>query len=89
MARAMRAESERRREGQPPDASADIDTSAAVALLEAADAPVLIHGHTHRPGKHVIEDNGHITTRWVLGDWYETGNYLRVSDTACEAITLA
>jgi UDP-2,3-diacylglucosamine hydrolase len=66
MARAMRAESERRREGQPPDASADIDTSAAVALLEAADAPVLIHGHTHRPGSSELAPG---RVRHVLSDW--------------------
>ena len=31
--------------------------------------PRLIHGHTHRPAKHLHHPDGHTCERWVLGDW--------------------
>jgi UDP-2,3-diacylglucosamine hydrolase len=37
----------------------------------------MIHGHTHRPA---IHDEGNGRTRIVLGDWYEQGSVLRVSE---------
>lgn len=40
----------------------------------------IIHGHTHRPAIHHRVINDHDTTRVVLGDWFETGSYLRVND---------
>jgi UDP-2,3-diacylglucosamine hydrolase len=45
---------------------ADVDTDAALAWLEAAGAPVLIHGHTHRPADH---DLGQGARRIVMTDW--------------------
>lgn len=45
---------------------ADVDSDAARAWLNAADAQVLIHGHTHRPGDH---DLGPLGQRVVLSDW--------------------
>ncbi len=41
---------------------------------------VIIHGHTHRPAVHRTTVNGQEITRVVLGDWFETGSYLRVND---------
>jgi UDP-2,3-diacylglucosamine hydrolase len=43
----------------------DIDTDAAVAWLDAADAQVMIHGHTHRPAEHPLGRYRRI----VLSDW--------------------
>lgn len=40
----------------------------------------IIHGHTHRPAIHQKIIKQQPTTRVVLGDWYETGSYLLVSD---------
>jgi UDP-2,3-diacylglucosamine hydrolase len=45
---------------------ADVDSDAARAWLSAADAQVLIHGHTHRPGDHDLRPLGQ---RVVLSDW--------------------
>ncbi|MGQ0547745.1 MAG: UDP-2,3-diacylglucosamine diphosphatase [Betaproteobacteria bacterium] len=39
----------------------------------------LIHGHTHRPGRHELEVDGRRCERWVLPDWYGRGGYLDVS----------
>lgn len=40
----------------------------------------LIHGHTHRPGRHRHEVDGVACERWVLPDWYRPGGYLEVAD---------
>jgi UDP-2,3-diacylglucosamine hydrolase len=45
---------------------AEVDAAAASAWLEAADAQVLIHGHTHRPADHPL---GGERSRTVLSDW--------------------
>ena len=47
-------------------AYADVDSAAALAQLQAADAHILIHGHTHQPAVH---DLGHGFSRVVLSDW--------------------
>jgi UDP-2,3-diacylglucosamine hydrolase len=44
----------------------DVDPAAAGAWLQRADAPVLIHGHTHRPADHAL---GGSLRRIVLSDW--------------------
>ena len=45
---------------------ADVDAAAARDWLAAAQASVMIHGHTHRPALH---DLGQGFQRWVLSDW--------------------
>ncbi len=44
----------------------DLDREAARAWLQAANAPILIHGHTHQPALH---DLGGGLQRIVLSDW--------------------
>jgi UDP-2,3-diacylglucosamine hydrolase len=39
----------------------------------------LVHGHTHRPGKHALEVDGRRCERWVLPDWYGPGGYLEIT----------
>jgi len=39
----------------------------------------LIHGHTHRPGHHLLEVDGRRCERWVLPDWYGPGGYLEIA----------
>jgi UDP-2,3-diacylglucosamine hydrolase len=40
----------------------------------------LVHGHTHRPGRHTVEVDGRGCERWVLPDWYGPGGYLAIED---------
>jgi UDP-2,3-diacylglucosamine hydrolase len=49
----------------------DVDEGAASAMLTALGADLLVHGHTHRPGRHRWDAPGGAGTheRWVLGDW--------------------
>jgi UDP-2,3-diacylglucosamine hydrolase len=53
-------------------------------LREFSCPPIFIHGHTHRPYKHIHKLDGKICERWVLGDWYEQGSYLKLSKNGCE-----
>ncbi len=46
---------------------ADVDPQAAIAWLKAADAQILLHGHTHKPAVHDLGDG---LSRWVLSDWH-------------------
>ncbi|MBG6076510.1 UDP-2,3-diacylglucosamine diphosphatase [Polaromonas sp. CG_9.11] len=64
LAREMRRQSEaRKRSGMD---YGDVDHNAARQWLEAANAPTLIHGHTHKPALH---DLGKGLSRMVLSDW--------------------
>jgi UDP-2,3-diacylglucosamine hydrolase len=64
IARAMRSESEQLKASGRE--YADVDTQEALAWLRAADAPVLVHGHTHRPADHALDATHR---RIVLSDW--------------------
>lgn len=54
----------------------DVNPEAVAALLRAHGYPTLIHGHTHRPGHHVHEVDGHACERWVLSDWRGAASWL-------------
>jgi len=66
----------------------DVNAGAVEAALRSHGYPRLIHGHTHRPGKHLHVVDGHACERWVLADWYERGSYLRCDARGCEAVAL-
>ena len=64
IARGMRNESEQlKKSGREYP---DVDTATALQWLEAADAAVLVHGHTHRPREHDLDATHR---RIVLSDW--------------------
>jgi UDP-2,3-diacylglucosamine hydrolase len=64
VARGMRAESEElKRSGREYP---DVDTPTALRWLDAAQADVLVHGHTHRPAEHALDAT---RRRIVLSDW--------------------
>lgn len=65
IARAMRRESMRQQQGAT-ESIGDLDREACRALLQRADAQVLLHGHTHRPAAHDLGDG---LSREVLSDW--------------------
>ena len=56
----------------------DVNDEAVRAALRSHGVRRLIHGHTHRPGRHAIEVDGKRCERWVLPDWYGRGGYLQV-----------
>lgn len=90
IARGLRAESEdhKRSDRFYPD----VDTEAALWWLSEADAPVLVHGHTHRPGENPLDATHR---RIVLSDWDATASPPRLQalrlgrDGSAERIPLA
>ncbi len=66
----------------------DVNAGAVERVLRESGYPRLIHGHTHRPGRHVHRVDGRDCERWVLGDWYENGSYLRCNPGGCAAMAL-
>ena len=69
LAAAMRARSVAANENKA-DNIMDVAPAAVAAALAEADAALLVHGHTHRPGIHEL---GNGRRRIVLGDWQRCG----------------
>ena len=65
LAREVRHESEQRHGAMLPE-WLDLDRSASIEWMRAADAPVFVHGHTHRPADELLQPG---RTRHVLSDW--------------------
>jgi len=55
----------------------DVSEKAVEKVFKKNNYPaLLIHGHTHRLKTHKYNYDGKFCERWVLGDWYGSGNYL-------------
>ncbi len=72
----IREQSEAQKRGKDM-AIMDVNTEAVNDLLRQNRYPRLIHGHTHRPARHLHHLDGHTCERWVLGDWDHRANALR------------
>jgi len=81
----LRTRSENEKQHKSSDLM-DVNDAAVSNLLREHSYPRLIHGHTHRPDRHLHTVDGHGCERWVLGDWHETGNALRCDAAGCHAI---
>jgi UDP-2,3-diacylglucosamine hydrolase len=66
---ALRARSEHEKQVKPM-AIMDVNAQAVATALREHGATALIHGHTHRQGRHALDVAGHSCARWVLGDWH-------------------
>jgi UDP-2,3-diacylglucosamine hydrolase len=66
----------------------DVTPAAVVEAFRAHGCARLIHGHTHRPARHEHAVDGRACERWVLSDWYERGQYLRVTPAGCTPVDL-
>jgi UDP-2,3-diacylglucosamine hydrolase len=64
----------------------DVNAQAVHQLLRDHNYPRLIHGHTHRPARHVLHLDNHTCERWVLGDWDTRANALRVDSEQISAL---
>lgn len=47
----------------------DVNAAAIESVFRETGVRVLVHGHTHRPARHVLEVDGKKRERWVLPDW--------------------
>ena len=84
---ALRRQSEQEKRGKPAEIM-DVAPAEVEAALRRHGYPRLIHGHTHRPARHVHMVDGHACERWVLADWYQAGSYLACDESGCHAVQL-
>ena len=56
----------------------DVNDAAVAELMRRHGVTRLVHGHTHRPGRHALTLDGRPAERWVLPDWYGPGGYLEI-----------
>jgi UDP-2,3-diacylglucosamine hydrolase len=72
----MRRQSEDAKRGKAAG-TMDINAAATDDFLRRHARATMIHGHTHRPGRHGHSVDGIAVERWVLADWREErGEYL-------------
>jgi UDP-2,3-diacylglucosamine hydrolase len=75
----LRALSEQEKRSKPAEIM-DVTPTEVLRMLRAHGYPRLVHGHTHRPARHVHAVDGRACERWVLPDWHQAAAGLR-----CEA----
>ena len=81
---ALRSRSEQEK-SYKDEAIMDVNAGAIADLLQSYDfPPLLIHGHTHRPGRHIVTVEGNVSERIVLADWGDRGSCLECSAHGCE-----
>lgn len=79
IARDLRNRSKSMSANKPEDIT-DVSQAEVLSVMDSENVDVLIHGHTHRPNVHRIEQNGISKKRIVLGDWGEKGWVLRINE---------
>jgi UDP-2,3-diacylglucosamine hydrolase len=85
IAERMREQSEGAKQGKAMNIM-DVSPLAVERAFARSGCDVMIHGHTHRPGRHAHLVEGRERIRWVLPDWYERGGYLEASTEGIRAI---
>jgi UDP-2,3-diacylglucosamine hydrolase len=63
-----------------PEYIMDVNAGAVAETFRAHAAQRLIHGHTHRPNRHIHDVDGRPRERWVMADWHDRGHYLAVDE---------
>ncbi len=66
----------------------DVNADAVADAFRAHGAPRMIHGHTHRPARHVHDVDGATHERYVLADWHDHGQYLAVDAAGVRNVTI-
>lgn len=75
LAARMRSQSEQAK-GSKSEMIMDAVPEAVEAVFRGLGYPDMIHGHTHRPARHLHEVDGNTCVRWVLPNWEQHGGYL-------------
>lgn len=83
----LRGKSEHEKHGKSQEIM-DVAEDSVKAVLRQHRHPRLIHGHTHRPARHLHSVDGKTCERWVLSDWYDHGEYLRCDESGCAVVKL-
>ena len=61
-----------------PEYIMDVNAGAVADAFRTHGVQRLIHGHTHRPDRHLHAVDGATLERWVMADWHDRGHYLAV-----------
>jgi UDP-2,3-diacylglucosamine hydrolase len=88
LARQLREGSDAAKSGKCTDIM-DVNAEAVAAAFRRHGVTRLIHGHTHRPARHIHPVDGRDCERIVLADWRDAGAYLEVDAGGCVAHTIA
>jgi UDP-2,3-diacylglucosamine hydrolase len=67
----------------------DVTPAAVDKAFADTGCKVMIHGHTHRPARHVHRVNGTDCVRWVLADWYGPASYLEATPDGIRSVPVA
>jgi UDP-2,3-diacylglucosamine hydrolase len=65
----------------------DANDDAIASVLRHHDVSLLIHGHTHRPARHLHDVDGAGCTRWVIADWRDRACWLEAGEHDVRAFT--
>ncbi|MGE5320525.1 MAG: UDP-2,3-diacylglucosamine diphosphatase, partial [Hyphomicrobiaceae bacterium] len=82
MARQARAGSEAAKARKATEIM-DVNPAEVVRVLREHQVCRMIHGHTHRPARHVHPIDGCECERWVVPDWYGRWGYVLCDATGC------
>ena len=58
----------------------DVTPEEVINVMNQTKTSVLVHGHTHRPAVHEVGLHFGAGTRYVLGDWHTSMQFLRAND---------
>jgi len=67
----------------------DVNQGEVVQAMQNADVKRMIHGHTHRPDRHLFDIAGEPAERIVLGDWHDKGWAVYADEHKTELISWA
>ncbi|NOZ10289.1 MAG: UDP-2,3-diacylglucosamine diphosphatase [Gammaproteobacteria bacterium] len=87
IAQSLRQQSEKNKQHKAMEIM-DANQQAVEDIMRQHKVKLLIHGHTHRPGRHRFELDGEPARRIVLGDWYQQGSVLVCTGDDWELIEL-
>ncbi len=87
LAQSLRSQSDIEK-SMKPESIMDVNIDAVAESFRNYRYPVMVHGHTHRPARHVSLTEGRSCVRWVLQDWHAFGGYLSVFDGEWRAMVL-
>ena len=85
IAQDMRMKSEGAKQGKAM-AIMDVAPEAVEQAFRESGCTQMIHGHTHRPARHMHHVEGVERVRWVLADWYERGSYLEATPVGVRSV---
>jgi UDP-2,3-diacylglucosamine hydrolase len=78
-----RSQSQNMSSNKPADIM-DVTQAAVEQVQREQEAPVMIHGHTHRPAVHEYSLDGKTYTRVVIGDWDQYGWFVQLDAAGAE-----